>query len=34
MKIPENLAGPALATGVGFAVLAVATMIKLLGLLT
>jgi hypothetical protein len=34
MKIPDNLEGPVVAVGVGFAVLALATMIKLLGILT
>jgi hypothetical protein len=33
MKIPENLEGPVVAFSVGFAVLAVAMMIKLVGLL-
>lgn len=34
MKIPDHLQGPVLAAGVGFAVVAVATMIRLLGWLT
>ena len=29
MKIPENLEGPVVAAGVGFAVLALATMMRL-----
>ena len=34
MKIPDNMQGPVVAVSVGFAVLALATMIKLIGLLT